>query len=69
MQIEGVFPGRGSAIVCAKNARTAATERAENFILLIWFPRWGSLDDDDSVQVYLYCNHIGNTSYWKDFVT
>ena len=25
--------GRGSAIVCAKNAKTAATERAENFII------------------------------------
>ena len=43
----GVPCGRGSAIVCAKNARTTATERAENFIfkLWIWFLRWGSLDD------------------------
>ena len=62
--------GRGSAIVCAKNAKIAATERAENFILWIWFLRWGSLDDYSihfSPPSYLYL--VWNTSYWKHFLS
>ena len=34
VQVTSPVCGRASAIVCAKNAKTAATERAENFIFL-----------------------------------